>query len=43
MISRVDPTRLGTEFAKVIDDELLCTSCTLKIRLNRLFKFRYED
>ena len=43
MISRVDPDKIGTEFSKVINEEVLGTNAKLKIRMNRLFKFRKED
>lgn len=43
MISRVDPDKIGTEFSKIINEEILGTNAKLKIRMNRLFKFRGED
>jgi|JI6StandDraft_1071083.scaffolds.fasta_scaffold01508_23 hypothetical protein len=42
-IMKVDPTKLGTEFSKVISDETLGANCDVLIRLNKRFKFRGVD
>jgi len=30
----VDPSKLGGEFSKVVEDEIIGTNCELKVRLN---------
>jgi len=39
-ISRVDPSKLGGEFNKVVEDEIIGIDCEIKIRLNMMFRFR---
>jgi hypothetical protein len=43
IILRVDPSKIGTEFSKIIEDEIIGTSAVATIRLNQTFKFRNTD
>jgi len=39
----VDPTKIGGEFSKVIEDEVLGTNTEILVRLNHLYAFRNEN
>ena len=43
MISRVDPVKIGTEFSKVINEEIIGSNVHLTIRMNRVFSLRGVD
>jgi hypothetical protein len=43
VVSRVDPNKISSDFKFILEDEILGTNAKLLVRLNKAFKFVYED
>ena len=42
-VTRVNPQKLGKDFSKALDEELMASNVTIKLKLPNIMKFRNED